>query len=59
MVASFLHPKRRNTQQRQAYAKDLEGQLLALSFQTVAELLQWAEQNQWGEVQRQALERFI
>jgi tRNA(fMet)-specific endonuclease VapC len=58
-VASFLHPKRRDTPQRRAYAPDLQGNVLALSFQSVAELLQWAEQNQWGQPQRHALARFI
>jgi len=55
-VASFLHPKRRNAPQRNAYVNDLQGHLLAMSFQSVAELLQWAEQNQWGAPQRHALD---
>jgi tRNA(fMet)-specific endonuclease VapC len=58
-VASFLHPKKRNSPQRTAYAPELLGQTLALSFQSVAELLHWAEEKRWGPRQREALDRFI
>jgi predicted nucleic acid-binding protein len=58
-IASFLHPKRRLSPQRRAHQADLINRTLALSFQSVAELLQWAEQNQWGGPQRAALDKFI
>jgi tRNA(fMet)-specific endonuclease VapC len=58
-VASFLDPKRRNSPQRAQYAPHLEGQILAISFQTAAELYQWAEQKNWGTAQRNALDHFI
>jgi len=58
-VASFLHPKKRGSTLRRLYEPHLRDQLLALSFQTVAELFLWGEQNQWGEPQRHALGLFI
>jgi len=58
-VASFLHPKRRDSPQRALYTPHLTNQILAVSFQTVAELYQWAEQNNWGTAQRAALDRFL
>ena len=58
-VASFLHPKKKDSPQRRAYEPVLRGQVLAMSFQSVAELLQWSEQRQWGAVQRAQLDRFI
>ena len=38
------------------YRNLLEGQTLCLSFQTVAELYQWAELRNWGEQRRAALD---
>jgi tRNA(fMet)-specific endonuclease VapC len=37
----------------------MKGQILALSFQSVAELWAWAEKNNWGEKPRQGLEAFL
>jgi predicted nucleic acid-binding protein len=37
----------------------LEGRILALSFQSVAELLGWAEENRWGAEQRAGLDAFL
>jgi tRNA(fMet)-specific endonuclease VapC len=37
----------------------MRGVTLAISFQTVAELWSWAEENQWGPKLRAALETFI
>jgi tRNA(fMet)-specific endonuclease VapC len=37
----------------------MNGQVLALSFQSVAELWPWAEENNWGERQRTGLEAFL
>lgn len=37
-VASLLHPKKRASTLRAQYAPHLVGQILALSFQSVAEL---------------------
>jgi tRNA(fMet)-specific endonuclease VapC len=58
-VASFLHPKKKGSELRQKYAEHMRGQTLALSFQTVAELWNWAEANQWGESARAGLDQFI
>jgi predicted nucleic acid-binding protein len=35
------------------------GQVLAVSFQTAAELFQWAEERQWGTAARNDLDRVI
>ncbi|HEV8604085.1 MAG TPA: PIN domain-containing protein [Tepidisphaeraceae bacterium] len=59
VVASLLHPKKRNAPQRLLYEPHLRGQILALSFQTIAELFQWAEQNSWNASNRAALDQFI
>jgi tRNA(fMet)-specific endonuclease VapC len=37
----------------------MRGQILALSFQSVAELWAWAEENNWGQKQREGLELFL
>jgi len=37
----------------------MEGQILAVSFQTVAELWSWAEENDWGTTLRAGLEIFL
>ena len=37
----------------------MRGQIPALSFQSVAELLAWAESNNWGEKQREGLDIFL
>jgi len=37
----------------------MQNQILALSFQSVAELWSWAEENNWGTSRREGLERFI
>lgn len=58
-VASLLHPKKRNSTLRAQYAPHMLGQVLALSFQSVAELWAWAEENQWGEHQRAGLQLFL
>lgn len=58
-VASLLHPKKKNSTIRALYEPHLTGQILALSFQTVAELWAWAEDNNWGERQRSGLEAFL
>ena len=58
-VASLLHPKKKNSTLRVLYEPHLTGQVLALSFQSVAELWAWAEDNNWGEKQRSGLEVFL
>jgi len=58
-VASLLHPKKKNSTIRALYEPHLTGQVLALSFQSVAELWAWAEDNNWGEKQRSGLEVFL
>jgi tRNA(fMet)-specific endonuclease VapC len=37
----------------------MKGQILALSFQSVAELWAWAEDNSWGDRQRAGLDAFL
>src|SRR5215813_8472802 len=58
-VASLLHPKKKNSTLRAQYAPHITGQVLALSFQSVAELWAWAEENNWGEKQRTGLQTFL
>lgn len=38
------------------YSEALAGRTLVISFQTVAELLRWAEEHEWGEPRRQNLD---
>jgi len=47
-VASLLHPKRRGSALRTRYEPHMRGQILALSFQSVAELWAWAEEKRWA-----------
>jgi len=58
-VASLLHPKKKHNSLRARYEPHMRGQILALSFQTVAELWSWAEENSWGVKQRVGLESFL
>jgi len=58
-VASLLHPKKKADALFVKYEDHMRGQVLALSFQTVAELWDWAEASGWGETSRQGLDAFI
>lgn len=58
-VASLLHPKKTNDTLRAKYESDMEGQILAVSFQSIAELWSWAEENNWGTTLRTGLETFL
>jgi len=58
-VASLLHPKKKGSFLRAQYEPHMRGQILALSFQSVAELWAWAEENNWGQKQREGLELFL
>jgi len=58
-VASLLHPKKRNDGLRAKYDKHMSGQILAISFQSVAELWSWAEENNWETTLRDGLEVFL
>lgn len=58
-VASLLHPKRRKSALRACYEPHMRGQLLALSFQSVAELWAWAEERNWGARERRRLVAFL
>lgn len=58
-VASLLHPKKKSDALRAEYEPHMRGQTLALSFQTVAELWDWAENNRWGTDARQRLDAFV
>lgn len=58
-VASLLHPKKKGSTVRTQYEPHMQGQVLALSFQSVGELWAWAEENSWGEKQRVGLDAFL
>jgi tRNA(fMet)-specific endonuclease VapC len=58
-VASLLHPKKKVNTLREKYEPHMQSQILALSFQSVAELWSWAEENNWGTKQRDGLAVFL
>ena len=58
-VVSLLHPRMRGTEILERYAVHMEKQTLALSFQSVAELWNWAEAKGWGAETRGGLDHFI
>ena len=58
-VVSLLHPRKRGSEMLERYAAHMEKQTLALSFQSVAELWNWAEAREWGEETRNGLDLFI
>ena len=58
-VVSLLHPRKRGSEILERYAAHMEKQTLALSFQSVAELWNWAEARGWGEEARNGLDLFI
>jgi tRNA(fMet)-specific endonuclease VapC len=58
-VASLFHPKKQHNTLRAKYEPHMQGQILALSFQSVAELWSWAEENNWGAKQRDGLTVFL
>lgn len=58
-VASLLHPKKKADALRAKYEPHMRGQTLVLSFQTVAELWHWAENNKWGDKAREGLDAFV
>jgi len=58
-VASLLHPKKKDDALRAKYERHMEGQILALSFQSIAELWSWAEENNWGSTLRAGFEIFL
>ena len=58
-VASLLHPKKKRAEDRANYEPHMRGQVLALSFQSVAELWAWTEENNWGEKQKEGMDAFL
>lgn len=58
-VASLLHPKKKNNTLRAKYEPHMQGQILALNFQSIAELWSWAEENNWGTRERDGLIIFL
>lgn len=58
-VVSLLHPKKKGSPLRAKYEKHMTGKVLALSFQSVAELWSWAEERGWGERQKSGMEDFL
>jgi predicted nucleic acid-binding protein len=58
-VASLLHPKKKDHTLRAKYESHMQGQILALGFQSVAELWSWAEENNWGAKRCDGLTMFL
>ena len=58
-VASLLHPRNRGSDILARYVRHMRRQTLALSFQSVAELWNWAESRGWGDEARNGLDLFI
>lgn len=58
-VATLLHPKRKGSTLRALYEPHMRGNVLAVSFQTAAELWAWAEESRWGDAQRAGLDTFL
>ena len=58
-VASLLHPRNRGSEILARYAFHMQKQTLALSFQSVAELWNWAEARDWSDEARNGLDLFI
>lgn len=58
-VASLLHPRKARDAVRTRYEKDIQGNIPALSFQSVAELWLWSEQNDWGAKSRAGLAIYL
>jgi tRNA(fMet)-specific endonuclease VapC len=58
-IASLLHPKKKRSLNRADYEPHMRGQLLGLSFQSVAELWAWAEENNWGRNRREEMDAFL
>jgi predicted nucleic acid-binding protein len=58
-VASLLHPRRHGSPKRALYEAHIRGHVLAISFQTYAELWQRAEVTRWGARERERLAAFL
>ncbi len=58
-VASLLHPRRGQPPEMALYEPHMRGRTLALSFQSVAELWDWAENSRWGARNRKDLDVFL
>ena len=58
-VVSLLHPRKRGSKILSRYAVHMERRTLAVSFQSVAELWNWAENREWGDEARNGLDLFI
>ena len=58
-VVSLLHPKKKNNAIRASYEPHMKEEVLAISFQSVAELWKWAEKQNWGDKTKAGLDDFI
>lgn len=58
-VVSLLHPKKKSHALRARYETHMSGNILSLSFQSVAELWLWSEENDWGDRQKSGMEDFL
>jgi tRNA(fMet)-specific endonuclease VapC len=58
-VASMLHPRKKGHPLRARYETHMAGKILALSFQSVAELWSWAVERNWGDRQKAGMENLL
>lgn len=58
-VVSLLHPQKKDSPLRASYQTHMAGKILALSFQSVAELWSWPEERGWGERRKAEMEAFL
>ena len=58
-VVSFLHPRKKETALRKKYVHAISEHIPVLCFQTVAELLYWAEKQGWEQESQIDLRQFI
>lgn len=58
-VASLLHSRKRHSRLRELYEPHLIANVLAVSFQTEAELYAWGEINNWGEKPRREIAELL
>ncbi len=58
-TASLLHPKKSKSSHRIYYEPHFKENRMVISFQTVAEMLSWAETNNWNYRNREHLNTII
>ena len=58
-VVSLFHPKKKGHPLRDRYKALIAGRVPTLSFQSVAELWAWPEENNWGDRQKAGMEEYL